>query len=273
MDSDRILHRQSKKPLLINFSRGFFNATNLPVQKSIQILILIGCFLVTILALISANKIEGLFPGHRSLAAVGTGIIFGILLYVVIRRIQNLYSIEAPSLSYRKSLIGLLFAVLAFIPSLLLTGVSVQSSSALLMSDIWNQLLFQVRPVLIEEIGFRLGTVWFAIMFFGRKSALIAGSVPFGVLHLLHFFSGEPLFWEYILGTAVAGLFLTLLFLRHGLAAAILAHYSWNLSASLSSKFFQVPQESIEGGHGTLVILTTICMWLLFRNKNYEKSV
>jgi membrane protease YdiL (CAAX protease family) len=100
------------------------------------------------------------------------------------------------------------------------------------------------------------------------------GAIPFGLLHLLNFASGDQIQWNYILGTTLAGLFLSLIFLRHGLMAAILAHYLWNVLASLSVEVFQIPQEVLEGGRGTYSALVVLCIWLsISLRKNPAKGI
>lgn len=213
-----------------------------------------------------ANMVERSVPEWRSEIAVATGLIFGSLLFFVIVRTQRAFSIDRTRDHFSSStLYGLIYGIIAILTSVsfILWGSDWRVEN-LSMSNIVNQLLFQIRPAVIEEVGFRYGIVVFALVFFGRTSALIVGAVPFGILHLLNFISGQPIYWEYIFCTAVAGLFLTLVFLRHGLGAAILAHYTWNVCAAVFSEVLKIPQERIEGGSATFAVLVGLCLWLGF---------
>lgn len=213
-----------------------------------------------------ADALERSVPDWRNPIAVATGLVFGACLFLIISKTQRAFSISNSSFVVsRESVCGLICGMTASAASIFLAILSSDWTFGSFSSEhIVDQILFQVRPALIEEIGFRYGIVVFALRFFGRNSALVAGAIPFGVLHLLNFVSGQPIFWEYILGTAIAGLFLTLIFLRHGLAAAILAHYSWNVLVSITSEILNIRQESIEGGVGTFAVLVVLCLWLNF---------
>jgi hypothetical protein len=78
----------------------------------------------------------------------------------------------------------------------------------------------QIPPALTEEADFRLGIV--------GAVALAAGSLPFGLLHLIDLFYGVPVDFSQVIGIVLAGLMLSALYLRFGLWAAIGAHYGWN---------------------------------------------
>ena len=124
-------------------------------------------------------------------------------------------------------------------------------------------MLFEVRPTLIEEIAFRFGLAFFALKFYGRVAAMIAGSIPFGLLHLLNFLSGQPIQWDYILGTGIAGLFLTMVFLRFNLAASIATHFTWNVLATLSSITFSFNLQNLEAAKSNLAILLLLSISLM----------
>lgn len=237
------------------------------MKRIAQTLILLSCFAATVGALVLSNRIERIFLEWRPLTAAVVGTLLSAILFLSILRAQKLLCIPYDSKPMgANSWIGVLYSSLAFITSFLflvpdLSEVASRPSAQLLL----DQALFQLRPALIEEVGFRFGIVVFAVAFFGRIPGLIAGSIPFGILHLLNFLSGQPIYWEYIIGTSIAGLFLTLIFMGFGLVAAILAHYTWNVLASVSSEVFRIPQENIEGGTPTLLVLLVLCAWVYFK--------
>jgi membrane protease YdiL (CAAX protease family) len=232
-----------------------------------QPIILGLCFILTVCSILLANRIEGWFPEWRSVVAVGTGLFLGMTLFILIISVQIRLKIHYSHFVQSPNwMMGLLFSVLAFGASILMTlGIDFPVSASISVSDVMGRILFQVRAAVIEEIGFRLGILVFAYAFYGRIAALVAGSIPFGVLHLLNFISGEPIYWLYIIGTTIAGLFLSAIFIRYGLMSAIIAHYSWNVLASVTSIALSMPQENIEGSYQTLLILTGLSLFLIHR--------
>lgn len=238
-----------------------------------QYLILLCYFVSTIVCLVISAKIESFVPDWRSVIAVANGIGFGLLLFMLCSKVNNAFSI-APFKVYssKENLWGVLYATFVFTLSLIFAAVDTDwHFESFVFNKVFDQILFQIRPAIIEEVGFRYGIAGLIFAFFGLVPALVAGSIPFGILHMLNFLSGDPIYWEYIIGTTVAGLFLTLVFLRHGLVAAILAHYTWNVLASTSAEILRIPQEKIEAGYPTLIILAVVSVWLFWSNQKLKK--
>lgn len=235
------------------------------MHKVFRVLILAGCFFTTLGALILSNAIEGLIPEWRPFVAAFAGSILAFILYLFISYLQkfSVIKFQCPLLS-QESWLGLAYAGVAFAASISFQQEQIGAPGSDIAPVIIEQMLFQLRPALIEEVGFRFGIVVFALGFFGFFPAIIAGSIPFGLLHIMNFISGLPIDWLYIIGTSVAGLFLTLLFLNYGLAAAIIAHYSWNVLASVTANIFKISQVEIEGSLSTLAILTLFSCWLYY---------
>ncbi len=94
---------------------------------------------------------------------------------------------------------------------------------------------------------------------------MVLGAIPFGVLHLLNFTSGTPIYWDYIVGTSIAGIFLTSVFFSYGLFGAIAAHYWWNVFASISAKLSTFDQKNLEAGCWTYTVLLIFSAILLHR--------
>lgn len=230
-------------------------------------------FAATVLSLMASNRIENALPGYRPYLAAACGIAFSFVLYAFISWILRAKSQLATTNIIRldSSLHGLGIALIAFNFSLAAFSFTHKINfGGFDYSNLFSQLLFQVRPALIEEVGFRFGLALFASIYFGRTAGVIAGALPFGIMHLLNFATGQPIIWNYILGTTVAGALLTLIFFRHGLLAAILAHYCWNVFASVSARSFSFQQEALEGAATTFAVLAFFCVRLWLQLKNFS---
>lgn len=236
-------------------------------------LTLLGIMAATVASILGANALERIVPEYRNYAAAVTGILFGLTLYQGISAIANKFGVRRPAdfLAFGNAVKGLSYSFIIFAISLVLLiaqdqlKFSFSGPPGILLIE---QIFFQLRPALIEEIGFRFGLVLLGFAFFGRNFGLLAGSLPFGVLHLLNFMSGQEVIWEYIVGTAIAGLYLSLVFMNYGLVAAIVAHYSWNVLAATSAQLYSFKQEQLEGGTGTLILLLLSSAVLLIQHRN-----
>lgn len=248
------------------------------MQIFTRLLILCSCFASTVASLVVANNIERIFPEFRSIVALGTAGLFGCLLYLGILWIikSSKFDLISKHFTLDGVLRGCIFGSSLFFISFILLLIKLQAYAfeSVSIYEVINQLLFQIRPAVIEEVGFRFGLVLLSSCFFGWRWAIILGSIPFGVLHLLSFIDGQEIYWDYIIGTTAAGLFLSTLFLNYNLGAAISAHYTWNVLASLFSKVLKIPQEMIEGNQMTMLILAVCASFLLikFKNKNAQAN-
>ena len=230
-------------------------------------------FLCTVGVLILSNKIENIFPEYQNVIAAILAISLGFSFFKAIEIILKKLAVTTDKLkisNLRKGF-SLGFIVLFFSVSVLYLSGYTLSLEKFGWEKIFDQILFQLRPAILEEIGFRFGIVSIASHFFGNRVALILGSIPFGVVHLLNFTSGEAIYWEYIIGTTVAGIFLTSVYFSYGLLGAIGAHYSWNVFASISSQASTFKQENLEAGLWTYCILIS-CSLLLFRLRVSKKN-
>lgn len=93
-------------------------------------------------------------------------------------------------------------------------------------------LVSQIAPALTEEAVFRFGIVHGAHYLGGLTIGVAAGSLPFGLLHLINVYLGIPVDFQQVFGIVVAGVLLSLLYLKMGLWAAIGCHYAWNALAN-----------------------------------------
>lgn len=236
-----------------------------------KIIICFVIFVATILTLLASNYLERLSMDWRPYTAAVVGAVFSLILYSIIRFIQDKYQIQQKLFFTPHSLWGAIISLSIFLISSLFISASDQHGDVT-ASMIGRQMLFQLRPALIEEIGFRYGIVALAGFFFGGPAGLIAGTIPFGILHLLNFNSGAGIQWDYIIGTSVAGFYLSVVFLKMNLGAAILAHYSWNVLASVFSVLWQIPQERIEGAWSTLILLMIFSVGILLMPMRSEEA-
>jgi membrane protease YdiL (CAAX protease family) len=116
----------------------------------------------------------------------------------------------------------------------------------------------------IEEAGFRAGVVHIATAAWGQLAGLLAGSIPFGVLHLLGFIFGRPPSLTHVISVSAAGWLLSLLYLQFGLTSAFACHWVWNSLASNLARAFQLPRRTgvmmFEGAWTTVLVLVILCV-------------
>jgi membrane protease YdiL (CAAX protease family) len=127
-----------------------------------------------------------------------------------------------------------------------------------------SRAISNLGPAALEEAGFRGGVVHIFAAAWGQWAGLLAGSVPFGVLHLLNFIFGNPSNLTHVVGVSVAGWLLSLLYLRFGLGAAFACHWVWNSLATNWTRAFQLPRDSaivlFEGAWTTDLVLVLLCI-------------
>lgn len=229
-------------------------------------LTIIACFTAAVSSLFLANNIERQFGGWRWLATMPVALMVGAFLYALLVKVHNANQVKWNARYFQKNLLawGAAYGAGVFVTSFLIFAINKGPLSPMAISggDLAEHFLYNFRPAIIEEVGFRFGLVLATLHFFGRIPALVAGSVPFGLLHLSNFATGQEIYWDYILGTSVAGLFLTLVFLNYNLGAAVMVHFIWNVLAQSSAQIFSFSQEELEGGAGTLAVLALCSVWL-----------
>ena len=229
--------------------------------------------------LMLSNLVERNVPLWRPLAACLSGVALSIPFFFLIVRFYKMRarSIVIPRANSRDVVWGFVLGLGVFAVASAVYYSANPAKHILFhwpaASDILGQALFQVRPALIEEIGFRLGLAGLATALYGRTAGWVAGSIPFGLLHLLNFATGEPIMWDYIIGTTAAGLFLTTVYFNFDLTGAIATHFTWNVFASLWAESLTIPQEHLEGAPATLVILIGASALLWLRKLRHRQSV
>ncbi len=200
------------------------------------------------------------------------GLIVGFSFYEFLRYLLKKLKISAKQKQFTCHGFkhGSLYGLIAFVFSFAIFIIPNWPDHGFLKIDLitfGSKILFEIKPAFLEEVAFRFGLAFFALQFYGRIGALVAGSIPFGILHLLNFIAGEPIQWDYIVGTSIAGLFLTAIFLRFNLSAAIATHFTWNVFASLSSICLAYNSQNLEGAVSTLIVLLLLSSLLLAQLK------
>ncbi|MBI5630080.1 MAG: CPBP family intramembrane metalloprotease [Elusimicrobia bacterium] len=122
--------------------------------------------------------------------------------------------------------------------------------------------LGNIFPAAVEETAFRAGVVHFVSAFFSPSLGLAAGSVPFGVIHFFGMLFGNPATIQHALGVSVAGLLLSLLYLRFGITAAVGCHWLWNTLCGSWVKALELPKSGgvqiFEGAWTTIIVLSAL---------------
>ena len=244
------------------------------MKSVIPCIILIFSFLLSTGALILASKLEKFEAGWRPELSAVWGIVLGTALLVLYRFLIKSLGTRSfqISSSIRQITAAILLVVGIFTVSVICLHGEWMARTEITPGMIIDDLLYQVRPAYGEEVGFRFGLANLTFGFFGFYPALIAGAVPFGLIHIMNFATGHPVEWDYILGVSLGGLLLTAIFMNFNLMASVIAHYVWNFLALFFSKGFGLPQERLEGAPLSLAALALASAYLIWRYGNLHKS-
>lgn len=128
----------------------------------------------------------------------------------------------------------------------------------------------------LEEVGFRGGLVNGLVQWGGKTAGIAGGSVPFGLAHLAGRLFGQPVGFMHVIGTTLAGLLLSLVYLRYGLWAAISCHWVWNTLCGAWVRFFDIPKQGgmqvFEGAWTTSLVLLAFSIMLAVQLRGYNTS-
>jgi len=194
-------------------------------------------FFVPLLLMIAAGMfggvlVQGLAPGYlRMLVNGGFGLAVAVVMWRLLIAIFRKAQFKSPKLGQARD-----FAMGCAV------GLAVSAFSGLLyawsngLEVFWNEawpnlghaFLGSIFSAFNEEIVFRGGMVEATLQMFGKTPALAVGAIPFGLIHLLSLLMGVTVTAGQIFGIIVAGLLLTLSYLRWGLLGAIGIHWMWN---------------------------------------------
>lgn len=163
------------------------------------------------------------------------------------------------------AVIGVAVSFIAGIGFGVLNGHSLNMSNLFLGFDM--KLIGNIYPAATEELYFRGGVVHFFTQTFGLPTGLISGSIPFGIIHIIGSFFGKTVTLSQILGITLAGLMLSLLYLRFGLLGAFSCHLMWNAITPGWAKAFNIEDKnfvsSLEGSWITCAILLVVSAALI----------
>lgn len=218
-------------------------------------------------------------PLIRALASLGLGIIIFIGLVILIRGLAEFAEVPIPSFGGGRFVwLGMLVGLLLSISSGFL--FSATHGQSLNWSSFWPALptsaISQISHAMTEEAVFRFGIVAGAASLGGTLTGILAGSLPFGVLHLLNRFFGAPVDAQQVVGIIVAGVLLSLLYLRYGLWATIGCHYVWNCLSILWVDGMQMERSSgitaFEGAWSTSALTAICCLIVIYISKGRKRQ-
>lgn len=170
--------------------------------------------------------------------------------------------------------IGVLVSLVSGVGVGILNGYSLHLSKLFLNFDI--KVIGNLYPALTEEVYFRGGVVHVVAQALGQTFGLASGSIPFGVIHIVGAFFGKTVSIAQIVGISLAGLMLSLMYLRFGLLGAISSHLMWNTFVAGWQKVYAVEDENIvsyiEGSWITCCILVVVCVFLYWSRPKKDLS-
>jgi len=198
----------------------------------------------------------------------GSGCLFSILFLKCLGRLARQTSIPKPNFGTLRGLvIGLCFGLGASLCS----GISFSliNHQPIIFSSFWDGAFYRfvgnVFPASVEETAFRGGVVHFVSAYLNTTWGVVVGSVPFGALHFFGRLFGNPVTFQHALGVSVAGLLLSLLYLRFGLVSAFGCHWVWNALCIQWVKAMSLPShggaQMFEGAWTTTAVL--VCLSFL----------
>lgn len=200
---------------------------------------------------------------HGMLGVVLCGIVYFILK-------KSLWELLLPPVkigSLKNFVIGLVFGLLLSFASGMFYGLIYETPLAMnqLSYNLPMRVLSNAYPALSEEIVFRGGIVHATTAMFGRLPGLAAGSIPFGLLHVINILLGQVVTLGQIVGVCLAGLMLGLVYIRFGLTGAVGAHWAWNFMLGGWLRTLQLPlgtSSYFEGAWSTCLVLGIACAGL-----------
>ncbi len=245
------------------------------MRKLLTVIIPIILIVVWGVALqITLGKMEAGFL--RSFLAAGTGIIFSIFLVKVVIKLFEKNKLQKPLIgNLRGFFIGLFvgITVSAFSGFLFQLVFSQSPDLSHFFSNYFNRLLGNITPAATEEIAFRFSLVHMISSLYNPAAAMLAGSVPFGLIHLIGRFFGQEVGPMHVIAVSLAGLLLSLVYLRYGLLAAIGCHLMWN---SLSIQWVEAYALDLKSGSikfesaSTTIAVLIVVNIFLFLSQRYN---
>lgn len=225
------------------------------------------------------QKIE---PGfYRTAIYAALSLLVALGISRIVRNSQTALKMKpffwgAPSSLLWGILIGLTISAVAG------TGFGISQGYPLQWDKLFNGLPLnvfrQASPALIEEVVFRAGIVHSTYLLFGKAASLASGSVPFGILHLAGLLFGQSVTTSQIFGIGLAGLMLSLMYLRFGILGAFATHLTWNALVSGWINVYGVTNKAavvsaLEGSWITCLLLALACTLLYISLPTEEADI
>jgi membrane protease YdiL (CAAX protease family) len=148
-----------------------------------------------------------------------------------------------------------------------------------LFNNLAMNALGHASPALTEEIVFRAGIVHSTLLLFGKLAGLASGSIPFGILHLAGLLFGQSVTPAQVLGISLAGLMLSLMYLRFGILGAFATHLTWNTLVGGWINVYGLTDRgsavsALEGSWVICLVLSIVCAILFFSpNREYAPAL
>lgn len=200
-------------------------------------------------------------------AALGLLVCMGIF-FLISSSLKKLsmkpMNLGGPSSLFYGLLIGIVISFCSGIGFGLINGYHFQFGN--ILPDMHLKVLGNSFPALCEEIVFRGGIVEATMQLLGRGAGLAAGSLPFGILHLVGIFFGGTVTAAQVLGISLAGLMLSLVYLRFGILGSFACHLVWNSFVGGWIKVYGITDKAavsdLEGSWVTCAVLIAACLFL-----------
>ena len=207
----------------------------------------------------------------RSSTNAGLGVAVSILIYFIVRYFLKAVALKTPLVGNLSSLviglfIGVFVSVVSGVGYGLLNGYQLQFEN--FFTDVHFKALVNVFPALSEEIVFRGSIVNAIIQLAGNAWGIAAGSIPFGILHLLGVLFGNTVTISQIFGISFAGMMLSLVYVNFGVCGAFACHLVWNSLVTGWIKVYGIEDKaaisSLEGSWVTCTALLITSILLAF---------
>ena len=205
-----------------------------------------------------------------SILYVLSGIVAGIGIYFFLKFIMNKVGIGLPHIGNFKGLltgiaIGLVVSAASGVLYYLVNKPDLQISA--FTEQINIRLISNISSAIVEELGFRGGIVHCLQMYYGKIAGMLGGSIPFGIIHLVGRILGQPVGVFHVIGCTLAGLLLSLVYMKFGLLAAVGCHWIWNSLCGSWVKVFSLPKKGgvqiFEGAWTTCIVLIVVSSLLI----------
>ena len=197
------------------------------------------------------------------LIAVG-GIFVGLVMLWLMRLLANKKNLSLPLIGNRKNfLLGIGIGIIISLLAASLFYLTQTPDIEWVKEGITPRFIRNTSPAIVEEISFRGAVVHYSHAFWGKGVALAAGSVPFGLIHLVGRLLGKPVGFWHIVGVSAAGLLLSLCYLKYGLLCAIAVHWIWNSLCGFWVQVFQLPEKGgVQIFEGTWTTTLILCVFI-----------